>query len=432
MSTSDSKPGLSSATHEDPGSNSGERSTRIRRITLGAVGLLVLAAALVGGMRLKAGTGDAQETAVTATTSATRQARPAVNVVVEAVREMQFERALSVQGNVEAKQVALVSPRLAGVLDAVFVDEGDEVIAGETPLFQTDAVNLANTVEMRRREVDVAEHALREKQASLEKEQADYEQAEYDWKRYLGLFEKGVTANDEVEEARTHYRACAALVKHAEALVDLADAQLKQARSALAIAQKDLDDSLVIAPINGRVAERFQEPGEMGDVVDPVLRIEDPALVEVSVFLPARVYGEVVPGVTVMRVAVSGVDLGEHRVCYKSATIDTRLRTFEARCLLHDPPEVVAPGAMAQVKVVLERREGWGVPRGAIQDRSGGTVVFVAEGERARMVPLKLGLETEGMAEVLPGELRQDAQVIVVGGYFLDPDDAIKVTQEAH
>ena len=431
MSNADSKPELPpSASQEESSAGGSGRGRPIRRVTIGVVALVAISGTLAGAMRWKAHSCSAEVSTVTEET--TTPTRPAVNVVTEPVREMQFERALSVQGNVEAKQVALVSPRIAGVLDAIFVDEGDRVEANKTPLFQTDSVKLANTLEMRRREVEVAEYSLREKQAALEKEKASYDKAEYDWRRYLDLFEEGVSANDEVEEARTDYRVCAALVKHAEALVELAEAQLKQSRSALAIAQKDLDDSLVIAPISGCVAERFQEPGEMGAVEDPVLRIEDPSLVEVSVFLPARAYGEVNAGETMMLVTVSGVDLGAHPVYYKSTTIDTRLRTFEACCLLHDPPAVVAPGTMAQVKVVLEQRDGLGVPRDAVQNRDGATVVFVAAEERARMIPVTLGLEMEGMVEVLSGQLDAGAQVVAVGGYFLDPDAPIKVAQEGH
>ena len=76
----------------------------------------------------------------------------------------------------------------------------------------------------------------------------------------------------------------------------------------------------------------------MGKPGAPVLRIEDPSLLEVSVFLPAQAYGEVAPGETGMQVLVEGLDLGQHKVTYKSPTIDPVLRTFEARCLLADPP----------------------------------------------------------------------------------------------
>ena len=71
----------------------------------------------------------------------------------------------------------------------------------------------------------------------------------------------------------------------AQALIDLANAQLEQARLALTIAEKDLADSLVFAPINGWISERFCEPGEMAAPGTPVLRIEDLSVLEVSVFL---------------------------------------------------------------------------------------------------------------------------------------------------
>jgi len=357
---------------------------------------------------------------------------PSTNVTVSPAEPALFERVLNVQGSVHAKHLALISPRVAGTLDAILVDEGDPVEAGVTRLFQTDPVKLAKTVEVRQHEVNVAEHALREKQALLEENLADYDKAEYDWNRYRGLYEKGVATDDEMEDADTEYRRCAAIVKHARALVDLAEAQLEQARSALAIARKDLDDSLIVAPISGRVAARYQEPGEMGSPGKPVLRIEDPSLLEVSVFLPARAYGEVVPGETIMHVVVNREQLGEHEVTYKSPTINDQLRTFEARCLLRDPPPAVAPGAMAHVRVVLERRQALAVPRDAVQRRSDGQVVFLADGDHARMVPISTGLEKGELTEVLAGSLAPGDPVITLGAYFLDPDAPITIQREAN
>jgi RND family efflux transporter MFP subunit len=354
-----------------------------------------------------------------------------VKVQVQMPERMAFERAISVQGTVEAKSVAAVSPRLEGVLDTIFVDEGDRVEAGKTKLFQTDAVKLTKTVEVRRHAVDVAESSLREKRASLEKNQVDLEDAEREFNRQRRLYERGASSGEELEDAETAYRANAAMLKHGQALVDLAGAQVRQARSALAIAQKDLDDALVTAPISGFVTERLQEPGEMGKPGQTVLRIEDPTLVEVSVYLPAEAYKEVAVGTTTMRVVVSGVDLGEQVVAYKSPSINARLRTFEARCQMQDPPAAVAPGAMAEVRVILDRREGLAVPRDAIQDRSGGKVLFVADGERARQVSVAVGLEQDGLVEVISDALSTADEVIVVGSYFLDPDALIQVATEA-
>ena len=53
-----------------------------------------------------------------------------------------FKQRVAVQGNVEAKEFAMISPRVQGIIEAVFVDEGDSVTAGKTRLFKSDAINL--------------------------------------------------------------------------------------------------------------------------------------------------------------------------------------------------------------------------------------------------------------------------------------------------
>ncbi len=361
--------------------------------------------------------------------AAARQLRR-VNVVLAEARMMQFQRVLVLQGNVQAKHLVLVSPRVPGVLNAIYVDEGDEVAAGQTRLFQTDSLKLVQAVEMRKHAVAVAESSLREKQASLENNQADYDEAKYAWDRYRDLYEKGAASNDEMEEMKAEYKRCVAMLKHARALIALTEAQQAQARSALAMAQKALADSLVVAPITGWVSQRYQEPGEMGSPGQPVLRIEDPSVVEVSVYLPAQFYGRVTPQQTAMHVIVNGVDLGDQIASYKSPTIDPKLRTFEVRCLLQEPPAAVAPGAMAHVRIILEQRMGLGVPNDTLQQRGGRTVIFVVHDQVARMIPVEVGLGTDGYREVTSEALTEGVEVVVMGGFFLEPDSPVRVLRE--
>ena len=75
---------------------------------------------------------DKQESAKTAETSRSL----AVRVLPAAART--FERRLAVQGTLETKYSAQVAARADGNLDAIWVNEGDEVVAGQTALFQVD------------------------------------------------------------------------------------------------------------------------------------------------------------------------------------------------------------------------------------------------------------------------------------------------------
>ena len=109
------------------------------------------------------------------------------------------------------------------------------------------------------------------------------------------MLKTNAVAAQVAEQQETELQQCDADVKHTQALIDLAKAQLEQARLSLTIAEKDLGDSLVVAPVSGWVSERFREPGEMAGAGTPVLRIEDLSLLEISVFLPEEYYAHVVP-----------------------------------------------------------------------------------------------------------------------------------------
>lgn len=353
-----------------------------------------------------------------------------IPVVVKSPVLRDFEKRLVVQGNLEAAEFAVVSPRIQGTIDAVFVDEGDSVVAGETTLFQIDKLNLEKTVTLRRHDLEVAKYARRERAANLKRVQADFDKTELDYNRHVRLFDKGAVTTDAFERQESIYKQAKAMLEHAQALVDLAAEQEKQAEVALAMSDKDLADAVVVAPISGMISERLQEPGEMGKPGQPVVRIENTAIIEVSAYLPAQYYSEIVPGQTRMNVEVSGIDVGQQTVSYRSPTIDNRLRTFEVKCVLKSTPEGVVPGAMAEIVIILESRKGLGVPSEAIVERGGRSVVFVVKDGVSHQAPVKPGLETSGWTEIIDSDLNEEASVVTMGQQMIDEGIRVSVQEE--
>ncbi|MBN2137678.1 MAG: efflux RND transporter periplasmic adaptor subunit [Sedimentisphaerales bacterium] len=353
-----------------------------------------------------------------------------IPVVVRSPVTKVFEERLVVQGNLEAAEFAVVSPRIQGVIDIIFVDEGDSVSAGETKLFQIDKLNLEKTVTLRRHDLAVAKYAGRERAANLKRVEADFAKAELDYNRHVRLFEKGAVTPDAFERQESIYKQSKAMVEHAQTLVDLAAEQEKQAEVGLAMSLKDLDDALVYAPLSGKVSGRFREPGEMGVPGQPALRIENTSIIEVCAHLPAQYYSRIVTGRTRMNVAVSGTEVSGQTVSYKSPTIDERLRTFEVKCVLRSAPEGFVPGAMAEIAIVLESREGLGTPSEAIVTRGGSTVVFVVKDGVSHQVEVKTGLEMSGWTEIVEGALDSDDRVVVMGQEMVDQGSRVSVQEE--
>jgi RND family efflux transporter MFP subunit len=355
-----------------------------------------------------------------------------IPVVVAYPVRRTFEQKIVTQGNVEAKNIAMVSPRIPGTLEEIFVDEGDRVTAGQTELFHTDDVKIQQSVIISEHDLAVARCAERQAQANLEKVIADFNKAELDFKRFERLLEKDATTQDMFEQQQSRYIQLAAARKLAAAQVELAAEKVRQAEAALTIAGKDLTDTSILAPISGKVSMRLADPGEMGSPGHPVIRIEDTSLLEVSAFLPAAAYPSVTAGQTQMRVTVSGIDLGPRTISYKSPTIQPKLRTFEVKCLLEDPPEGIAPGAMADIAVILMSREGLGVPSAAIQQRAGRSVIFVVEGDTAHQIDVQTGLDSNGLVELLDGNVTEASSVVTMGQYQLDDGVAVSIQKGAN
>ena len=125
-----------------------------------------------------------------------------------------------------------LSTRVPGVVEEVKVKAGQRVKKGEV------LVRLNNVIFQAR---------VKEAQAEVDRNQVDEEDAKRDLDRAEELYRRTVTSTTELEAARLKY--------------DRATAGLAAAQARLAIAQKNLSDTVLKAPFNGVVAERLAEPG---------------------------------------------------------------------------------------------------------------------------------------------------------------------------
>lgn len=356
--------------------------------------LALLAAALSAAV-LAAGCGKKE--------AAAEDSIRALAVRAQAVAPRDFERRLTVQGTLEAKNVANVASRADGNLDALWVDEGDAVVAGETALFQIDPVGRENSLTIAKQNLAVAKASLKVAEAFAQKTEAEARKATLDFDRYERLHKDGKVSDNEYEAAEVARAQAQAGIAVAQAQVDLAERQVKQAEAALSIAEKSLADTKIFAPISGVVSSRTAEPGEQMSVGKVVLRIDDLAVVEAAAYLPAQYYPEVVTGETTFRLGVGGHDAGTHPIAYRSPTINPTLRTFEIKGQVASADGVVVPGQMADLTIVFERRAALGVPSASILTRNGLAVVFVVQDGQAVAKEVQPGLQNDGWTEILSG-----------------------------
>lgn len=332
-----------------------------------------------------------------------------------------FTDGVQVQGTVRAKFSAAVSSRVAGAVDAVMADEGEQVKAGQ-PLFQVDKATLENRVRLAQDDLNVARAALKEAEAALLETEASYAKAEVDAGRMRKLYEqdKAVT-RDMWEKADLQYKLAGATRERVRAARESAAVRIAQAETALSVVRKNLSDSLGVAPFDGIITRKLLDKGDFANVGAPVFEMDDPRVYEVCFSMNAAHYERVRTGQTRVRFA----DGEEAVVTYKAPSVHPVTRTFEIRVTVARTP-ALATGMLRDAAVVFREVAAAALPASAVGLRGGRPVVFAVRDGKVESVPVEVGLAWQGQVEIRNPEALASADIVLEGMLLLNEGDAVR------
>ena len=316
---------------------------------------------------------------------ATVQTTPPIAISSVAVREEDVIDPILATGEVHADQRTEIKPRVNGIIEKIHVRVGDSVTADQ-PLFETRKVDYQTRV--------------RELEHALVLARAEVTQAERDLDRAQTLRERGVVSEGRMDTAIT---------QHATAT-----ARLGIAEATLARARQDLADTIVRAPYDGIVTERFVDEGTMVQVAasnTPVVELVKVDVVEIIAQVPATHLAAIRPG-TPASVDVDGLASPiDTNLDVINDKVDAQTRSVEVRLRLDNPNHAIKPGLFAKVTLYPAATRTIVVDRRAVQGLSGDNFVFIPEGGMAKRRAVKVRDIDAARMEVLDG-LIPGAQVL--------------------
>lgn len=202
-----------------------------------------------------------------------------------------------IMGEADASEYR-VSNMVPGHIDSLYVHEGDRVRRGDTlahiasrqvdaKMLQAEAARSAASAQSRK-----AQHGARSQQKEMayqvwQKAQAAEEVYRKSYERVKGLREKGVVAQQQLDEVEAKYKVAQADCAAAEQQylmaqegaqredIDAAAALVGRAGGAVAEVQSYLDDSYLIAPCDGDVVEIYAKLGDLIGTGSPVMSVLD-------------------------------------------------------------------------------------------------------------------------------------------------------------
>jgi RND family efflux transporter MFP subunit len=305
---------------------------------------------------------------------------PTIAAEIGTVARQDLIEPLTVRGPVVAlpNQDVKIAAQVAGRVDRVSVAEGDWVKGGQV-LAEIDPRPFNDQ--------------KRQAAAAVSQAKAAVESAKLNLDRTERLFQRGIAAGKEVEDARVQRAA--------------ADAALEQAAAAMDTADRELSRTHVTSPISGQVVKRLVSVGEQvdGTAAAPIVEVANLDSVEVAAGIPAEHLGRVKVGqpATILSDAYPGQPLAGQIIAIAPA-VDAATNTALARIRLANTGRLLKTGMFVQARVGLSEHKGaLTVPPSAIAKSDGEAAVYVVSGDTATRTKVTLGLETAEAVEVLEG-----------------------------
>src|SRR5438445_3283154 len=164
-------------------------------------------------------------------------------------------------GTINAVITVQVGSQVSGTIAKLFVDfnsrvHKDDILAVIHPALLKGAGQQASA------DLENAKSNLVAARANLEKAKAGLVQTKADYDRTVGLTKSGILSQQQLDLAKANYDSANAAVGGAAANVTQADAQVSQKQAALAVAQTNLNYTVIRSPIDGTVVARNVDVGQ--------------------------------------------------------------------------------------------------------------------------------------------------------------------------
>ena len=325
---------------------------------------------------------------------------------------------LHVVGNLVAAASIEVAPKINGRLRQLTVRIGDRVRQGQQVAQVEDDELL--------QQVSQAEAAFQVAAATVRQREADLALAETNRARMRSLYERSLLSTQELDDGEAQHQA-------STAQLDLARAQRDQAQASLDELRINLENTVMVSPVEGFVGRRYLDPGAYVTQSTAVVSIVDIRLVRLVANLVERDLQRVHEGVKT-RIEVDAFPgesfLGE--VARIAPILDPATRTAEIEIEIPNADFRLKPGMYARVSLsVGSKSAALVIPREAVVLRNSARGVFVtdprAERPTVRFVTLAIGLEDDERIEVTDGIAEGDV-VVTTGAAGLQHGDPILLT----
>jgi len=340
-----------------------------------------------------------------------QKAASAVPVVAAAVIAKTMPVRLVAIGNVEPYTTVSVKARVDGQLVAVKFKEGDEVRQGAV-LFEIDARPLAA--------------ALKQAQANLLKDQALFDRATEQERRYKDLLAKNFISPDAYEQVRTNAATAAATVAADEAAIESA--------------RLSLEYCTIRSPVTGYAGRIQIQQGNLIKANDsnPLVTINQVVPIYASFSVPEQNISAVRKYLDAGELKVQATfSNGAHapipgKLSFIDNSADSTTGTIKLKAEFANADKALWPGQFVNVVLTLfEQKDAVVTPSASVQNGPNGQYVYVVKSNGTVELRIIKIARAEGDETVVASGLQAGEQVVTAGQLRLAPGSRVSIGKAA-
>ena len=292
--------------------------------------------------------------------------------------------------------------------------EGDRVEAGEVIVkFDKQDTNL---------ELQQASASKNSALQSVKQAESNYALIETDLKRYQQLLKDGFVSRQDIDSLENQLQV-------AQATLESAREQVKNADATIKILQNTLKDMVITAPISGLIDEKNFNLNEIAGAEAVLYHLVNTDQVYIEVEIPETYISAIHEQMAVNVTFDSLNGRTFHGLVERIIpTGNSQNRTFTAKVLVENSEQLIRPGMFARVDVSLESIQNVLVlNKKALLKEGENYYVFKVSGNQVEKVEVTVKHRDGQQVAVLSDALRPQDQVVVEGVRMLQNDDRVHV-----
>jgi len=333
------------------------------------------------------------------------QEKNGIAVEVAEVEKEALTNSYSTTGKLYASEEVNVSSETKGKVKSVNFKLGDKVNKGDV-LYTLDNEDLKTDVNLQKSKL----------QKSVDNAKIEYEDKLKNYNKMKSLYESGAVTKKAFEDSETAYE---------QAKLNYQQAQ-KDLESNSITLNSSLNDTIIKSPINGIIASRNVEIGEMTGSSDFVIVKLNPIKVKASV--SEEVVNKISDGDNV-RIKVQEKDYIGKIISISPIGLNNG-NVYPVEIEVENKDLFLKQGMFADISFEIEKIEDQiVVPKKAILSKNNEDYVYIIEENCPKKVIVEKGITKDGKVQI-SGELNVGDKLVVKGQEYIDEESFVNIVNE--